>query len=522
MNRGNFNIEVALDNKKGYVRFIAINMLIGILIYLTMISQHLTNHYEGLWTDPYFNAGIREVYFGQWFCPFIDRLRMGYGGDPFNSYLSLLYFVLGNLFLLDTFAFIGKKKAYLFSAMILASTTISACLSYRYMSPTFGLSYFFSIVAVWILYKVEKTLKSIFFSGTLLCLSLGLYQANLGCSCLLIIGVMFVLCFETDTNKWLRFLIKSILSILFACILYRIIWDLELKFFHITVNPYSDADRMSVSLIIQKFPDRFAKSYSEFYKYFFTNSIKHSIFQHPIFYGSVFFLILLLLLQKVCELFKKAYYWQLILECLGIILIPPACNISVILVTESDFLIQQTAAMAILLPVLLCMLCKLWECFPKNCSMLEHLAIGMAALLLYGNVYMTAIDLEVMHEGRTSSEALMHHIVDTIIDNKLYGENRVYLFLGRPSDNPLFVKTQLWDKANNYARYGEIWVGSDLSRKAYDGLLRNIGVDLLIGPDIVYDVYTVLDEIKNMPLYPSHGSILEIDDYVFIKISDTY
>lgn len=51
------SIYKKLKIEKSYINFLIISMLMGILIYLTLISNQLTNHYDGLWCDPYFAAG---------------------------------------------------------------------------------------------------------------------------------------------------------------------------------------------------------------------------------------------------------------------------------------------------------------------------------------------------------------------------------------------------------------------------------------------------------------------------------
>ena len=49
--------DVRLSGKKSYMNLLVFSMLAGIFIYLTLISQQLTNHYDGLWIGPWFEAG---------------------------------------------------------------------------------------------------------------------------------------------------------------------------------------------------------------------------------------------------------------------------------------------------------------------------------------------------------------------------------------------------------------------------------------------------------------------------------
>ena len=509
------------NHKKDYFCFLLFNTLFGILLYLTLLSQQLTNHHDALWMDSYFMSGYWELSIGRWFWLVLDRLRFGISSDPFNSYLTLFLIVLGNTALLDLLSVIGKKRAYLFSFMILASTTICCFLSYRYMSPTFGLSYLLSIASIWVLLRYTRKLAGIIISTTLLVLSLGLYQANLGCACLLILIAIILMCFNNiDCRKILHFVSACAFSIIAACIIYKIIWDMALAFFHYPASSYNGANNVSVTTIIMNLPRQIIKSYTIFYTYFFTNRFKHSMMQNFYFYGIIFIFILSVLLWSA-NIHLRNRWQHIILFCASIICIPVACNISVLLAPEAGFLLQQTAPMAILLPTLLCLISTLPE---KNISqsMVKIITVALSAAILYGNIYMTAVDLEVMDEGKTSTETLLNNVVHTLIEENLYHNDKTYIFIGKPSENPLFYKSNLWSTANSYARFGDIWTNGDSIYGSYHGILRNIGVSMNICLANEYTEYKTLEEIQDMPVYPAPDSIQEINGYIVIKISDAY
>ena len=547
-----------LNIRKSYYHFLMFSMIIGILIYLTLISNQLTNHYDGLWSDPWYGSGKWEISIGRWFWLFLDKFRMGYSADPFNSYLSLFLFSLGNMLLADIFTLIGKKRAYLVSALILSSTTVSVFLSYRYMSPTFALSYLLCIGSVWVLYMEKHVVISLVVSSGMICLSLGLYQANLGCACLLVIAILLFMCIEeTDHKEILKFVLTCGISMVVACLVYKVLWDISMGIYHVEPNTYNGASNVSIPLILGKMPIRIKDAYLQFYKYFFENSIKHNIFQPFKCFYPVFLVMLAALLWKGNLLLKQRKWLPLTVYMLGILVIPVACNVSMILAPESGFLIQQTAAMAILFPVLLCLvfrlydrkdnfyqsgngetanerdlkwkfgvpeknklLCGIWDL--RKYGLVICGTVCLSLFILYGNLYMTATDLEAMYEGTVSSDTIMNHVVQTLIDEDLCREDREYIFVGRISDNRMFRKTLLWDKANSYARYGELWTGAGLMQMAYNGLLRRGGVKLTLAEEDIYEYYMKLDQIKDMPGYPEDGSIQEIEGRIVVKISDVY
>ena len=131
--------------------------------------------------------------------------------------------------------------------------------------------------------------------------------------------------------------------------------------------------------------------------------------------------------------------------------------------------------MAILFPSMLCLVGKLFNDQGRLDAQIKYFTIGLSLFILYGNIYMTATDLETMYEGNVSSDAIIDQVVHTLIGSELYSEEKEYVFLGRISDSPMFRKTVFWDRANSYARYGEFWTGANVMSKAYYGLLRRGG-----------------------------------------------
>ncbi len=493
----------------------------GVFIYLTLISQQLTNQFDGLWSSSFFMSGQWELSIGRWFWLVLDRIRMGYAADPFNSYLAIFFFALGNLLIVDLFS-MGEEQRniYLINAMIFSSTTISVFLSYRYMSPTFGLSYLFSVSAVWGIYK-RNTWHSWLYSSVAMCLSLGLYQANVGCAGLLAGALVLLLCLEEDDNKKiLEFIIKIGSSIIAACIIYKIIWDLALMIFHATAESYNGAANISLFLIIKKLPEQILDTYAKFYVYFFKNVFKHSIFPTPV-YSVLFLLLLLTLLWQGYMLFRKKRGFILLIYISVILFLPVACNLSVLMAPEAGFMIQQTCGMAIFIPVMLCLVDKRLQGM-KNYCWSKRVVMGIAVFILYGNIYMTAIDLEAMYEGKIASENIMDYVIQTLIDKNLYNSEKQYFFVGQISSNPLFRVTKLWEDANSYARYGEFWTNAKAIHLAYDGLLLDIGTKLPIGSDDIYQNYIQNGQIESMPVYPADGSVVEMGDYVVVKMSNVY
>lgn len=138
-------------------KMIIVQFAFSVLLYIVLIANQLTNHYDGLWHGSVGLSGPWELSIGRWFWLYIDRLRMGISSEPLTSCLTLFLIIIGNMLICDIFGQIGKKTGYLAGMIILSNTTICNYLSYRYMSPTFGFSFLLSILAAWVLVKKSES-----------------------------------------------------------------------------------------------------------------------------------------------------------------------------------------------------------------------------------------------------------------------------------------------------------------------------------------------------------------------------
>lgn len=137
-------------------KMVIVQFIFSILLYSILITNQLTNHYDGLWSGNYALSGTWELSIGRWFWLYIDRLRIGISSEPLTSCLALFLIIIGNILIFDIFGQIGKKTGYLAGMIIMSSTTVCNYLSYRYMSPTFGASFLLSILVAWILVKKQN------------------------------------------------------------------------------------------------------------------------------------------------------------------------------------------------------------------------------------------------------------------------------------------------------------------------------------------------------------------------------
>ncbi|MBO4678798.1 MAG: glucosyltransferase domain-containing protein [Lachnospiraceae bacterium] len=500
------------DKIKKSVKPILIIWFISVLCYLPLIARGLTNSVDGCWHSGYFQAGNWELSIGRWAWLFLDKARGGYAAEPFNSLLTLLLISIA-AYIAITMFISGKLKSYIYAMLILCSVSVCCFLSFRYMSPTFGMSVLLSTIAALLITREtdSKRKEIILFLAcvALIVLTLGLYQANLGCFGAIVVVYMMQLIINSKSKQCLRVLVKSLIAGMAGCVLYKIAWEICLRFRHVSAASYRGADSISVGKILTGLPG----SIRDIYEAWLTCPIYNGnyIFR-PIRALIVLMMFVLVLFVGIRALRKDVK--SLIIFLLLFLVLPIGANISIVLsagVTLVDA--QMTGPITMSVPILLCMIESVGFKYDKLLGI-------MGALLLYGNVYAVGTDIDAMAQGSTSSCVIMNSIVNTLNNDGILSDDYRYAFYGNISANELFKVNELYTEANWYARFGDMLGGFDMSCNTYWGLLDDIGVDVeMVGVEDFKEIYYsgVLEE---MPAYPAQGSILEKDGCVIIKVSD--
>ena len=80
----------------------------------------------------------------------------------------------------------------------------------------------------------------------------------------------------------------------------------------------------------------------------------------------------------------------------------------------------------------------------------------IAVFFTYGNAWQSTPNIDAMYEGKNASGNLMEYVADELIQEDLLPVDLDYMLIGCPADNEtLFVATNLFERTNVYARYGE-------------------------------------------------------------------
>ena len=140
-------------------------------------------------------------------------------------------------------------------------------------------------------------------------------------------------------------------------------------------------------------------------------------------YVGFFALIILLvgfgLLKRFWRVVQSRDLEYILLSAAALAVLPAVCNVMLLITSEATWRLQMAGALDLFIPLCILLLDVTRKEQPQN-EKLRMAAIGgavlLAGLIVYGNVYMRAVDQEAMYEGRKSLKTMTDRIADDLID----------------------------------------------------------------------------------------------------------
>ncbi len=515
-----------------YKKYFFVCFVICVFAYSVQIVNGCTNVWDGLWVGSYHVGYKWCIQIGRWFWPFISVGRLSIAAEPFTSLLTVALYVLSGCLILSLFDLRDAKAAYLALLSLGINTVVCISLSYRFMSPTFGCSVLLSVLSIWIMSR-KTGWWAWALAAAALTLALGAYQASVGCAAVLFLAqVMALLLRQKPWKEILSFVLRTLAVFLAACILYKLLWDFSLSILHLEAAAYRGADRLTISHLLTGLPRRIADAYQEFFRYFTGRSFLHNIYQHLVLYRAAAAAFALFSLLPAVKCFRAGKgRAALVLLCL--LALPLAANVCLLMAPDAGGMdIQMSFSLAMIGPVLLCVYCQPEAAGgmakgnrPEKRGFLFYLTqygpLALISLILAGSFLQVSVDQHTMLHGRETTLAFMNRVTASLEAKNLIPTENEIVFLGRPADNPLFKKDELWDLSNDRARYGDLPISNDNSVASYSGVLRDGGFDLpLVSDGSLWHEIENKPESRALPVYPAEGFCQVIDRYLVVKVSE--
>lgn len=502
-------------------RFTALfGLLYGAILYALMMTQQLTNTFDGSWLQNYHIAGSTELSSGRWLLLYIDELVMGLHADPITSLAALLVFVVGFLLVLDLFQPKSTLMCCLCLGLFISSTLIPNVLSYRYTSLGYALSYFFAALGIYVLIRMRRRGIAIGLSGVLLGLSMSCYQAYL--AVFFVVAVFYAISqyakaaplLPASSKRLDRYPVRIFCAMCVGALFYIGSLSLCLALRDVSLSGYNGIGQISARSLLSGLPRSALKTYRYFIAYFFGDKLKISRLQPFVFYVllTVLFATLVCIAIRVWKTDQKRMPSLLLLSAA----IPVAAN-AYMLLAGDKLELQMTAGLAMLAPLTVLIALPFLE--RKRIARISCVILCIA--LIGGSSMQGWIDQEAMYEGQNACDTMLDQVITDLKQENLLSADYEYFFIGVPEENPLFYASDTYYCANAYAQMGRFWTSASCSQVTYRGLIRerkglNIEVSSLFYENIASQI-----DVSALPEFPQKGYITMLDEHtVLIKICE--
>lgn len=512
-------------------------LLFSSFVFFPLISQRLTNAYDGMWTTAEYGAGGWELSNGRWLWPVLNSLRFSIQLNPINAMACLTTVSLGVTLLRQLFEKESGVRAswlsWLAGAGYVSNVVVACYLSFAHQSPEFGISFFLSVMAAYCAIRVEKMIVGIISGAVVLAMSLGLYQTNLASFCLVMLAYFLRLLFRNEEKQKIReHICRSLASAASGAVLYLLILKIALWATGTAMADYQGGADISVSGILKNLPSNVAKCYELFYRYFFGTLVKHNMLQET---AAVFVLIFCVvgaaLACRLVRLIRRKDWENTFYGTAALLVLPMMCTVFMVATSQASFYIPMSGGLALFLPVCFWLLDSSREgetacdAFRKCWNKAEKaLTLLTAAAVVYGSVFMSAVDQQAMYEGRQATKELSDLIAQTLVSEGYYDNEIPVMLVGNASSSPLFRTHELYHRANPYARVGLFMAETaGTIRFSWDAAFRDYTpIWLNLCDNKTYQELLETEEIAEMPTFPQEGSIRKMDGVLVIKVSEEY
>lgn len=505
--------EFTKDNYK----LVASGLIIGILVYLPLMSGNLVNNFDGIWHPSHFIAGNWEISLGRGLQRYADRARFGLVTSSFNSLLVIALLAIGDSMVIKKLSIQNTFMKVVFVFLTIANPVVCESLTYSYMSVNFALPYLFSIVAFCVVcskrfvkYHFNALLAAIFFA-----VSMGFYQSYIGVT-LVLVAIYLIQASDNgmDSKQYFRNIIDTVIMILLGGLIYIALTGMLCSKAGVSLSSYKGADNVSLIGILCTFPQSVISCYREFVKYVFSNGMSINL---EFSYSVIILVIGIEILFAVRKLIKicKTNKVQAVVSAICFIALPVAsCFVCILAVgNEMRGLMTTGIIMAIIMPVIIL-------ADNKTTKILSGLV-----LLVISFYFVSAVERDqiALHEGKVATTTLVQSIYQQIYENNYMEQVNRIAFIGRVADNPAFRKSAVYESANEYAQFGKWSTDTRNNRVTWEGVINEFcGLNVNMCGDDTYDQIKAMSAIESMPVYPGKGSMMIIDDVLVIKVSNNY
>lgn len=508
-----FKKKLSREDKVAFISTI----IVGILTHIYLFTNNIFNS-DGVLTGPYQSGYMWELSIGRWALEYFGRIGTGFTLPIVIGTISII--CLGAISCLITNLFHLKESIniILVSCIIVTFPSITATFGFVFTADVYMISYLLSVLSLYIVER-NKNLKGIAIGAIILSISMGIYQAYIGVSIMLVV-ILLILSLLNNNN------IKKTLQNLFIYFIYGvlgtgvyfIILKIFLKIKNTTLASYRGIDEIG-KITLGSLPSIIKSIYKYFYEFLFTRNIYYNSKLRMLLYALIILSILSLICiviikNKIYKNYISAVFIFILLLSIPIIaaimkILAPNTNISMLMIPQF--------ALVFVLPVILL---EKVDC--KNINLIKWITTVTCILLAF-NYYLldnvAYLNLQLQYEKAYS---IANRITERIEMNEEYVPGMKVAIIGGlnngnyqsviPAEKEVLKGIDCIDY--DYPFY-------DNETRSLTNFINNyIGVNLQETSREEIDSIRQKEEFKNMKNFPDKESVKVIDNNMVIKLSD--
>lgn len=494
------------------------SIIIVILLGVINNFSFITN--EGIAPDAlspaYFNiAGNWEISLGRFGIKFVNMLRFGLVNKTIIVLIALIMLAVSAVIIIRTFEIKNKIGIFFISALIAVAPTFTETYMFIYCADAYCLAFLLSTLSVYFLNKSNRGKQYYIFSNICTIAVCSLYQAYLG----VILGETIILLMkdllkEKDIKANFIKAIKFFINIFIGILMYYILLKIIISILDISLASYKGANNLGI-YTLKSLPHTIVQTYKDFINFFFTDKIiNNSYWNREIINGTIFFtsflgLFLILIKSKQKNKCIRALF-------LGVLILLYPIGIAIMDIIAPNTSLNLVTGPGLITAVILITL--IYESMDDKSleNILRYIFLILMIILIFTFVLENTFTYVARNQTFRNYYTISMDIYSRAVQLEGYSKDKEWMF-----SDVIRFKVRDANRANGFIS------DDNVTWNNYNGTLQNssfyekyLGIKIKICSKEKYREIVETEEFKNMPIYPTNGSIKIINNVVVIKTTD--
>ena len=490
--------------------------LFGMFTHLFGLVNILHNN-DDIWQQPMgYGAGITS---GRWFLTMIGDASMRWGLrydlSVINGALFILLIAISAGLVVSVFQIKNRTSAVLIGMIFAAFPSVTSVLFFKYTTVYYGISIILSVMAAWV---VEKRKFGLILSGLFTAFSMGIYQAYvpLTITIFVLLLIQQALGGQGDVKRIVCRGFYFCGALILGVALYFVFLKASLIVYGEALSDYQGVDNMG-KLSLGALPGLLKRTLGDFcklplYDYCALANIPLLRYLYILLAGSVALLIGYILLVHVKKISLA------IITVMLCAVLPFAVNFVVIMCPDT-LIYTLMVYPFVMLP---CMPLILVECLPQEKYSLKGKYIFTKSVSLFVTAmifcyaYYANVNYTAMYFGNRQVENYWSSIVTQVRMTEGFDAEKEWAIMGN-IDDPLLYSA--WEDGVTYGgnRFTEDLL-NQYSRLAW--VNNYMGIKIPTASEERVAGLASMNEVREMPCWPTQGSIKIVEDTVVIKFQE--